>query len=127
MKKIFLAITALFFCAAAFTGCKEEASYMGQIEQLRDSVLHNFAQVSGTTIEVKHSTMLNVVLIGPSLEEKTDAEKQQMTDKVSAMAQTIFKGTDVDKGVVLFSKQDIPDKDLDAAMAGKTFDMHLPH
>lgn len=122
MKKILLA--AFFACTIFAFGCKEESTgNMAQIAALRDTVLHSFVEVTGVVIEVKDDHQLNVVMVGPKLPSKPDADKQQLTDHVADMAWGIFKGKDLEKGRVVFSPTDVTD--MDAAMAGKTFDMHL--
>jgi hypothetical protein len=119
MKKSILGILGL--AAVMFYSCEDDPSNMGRIQQMRDTVLHSFSNISGTTIEVKDNERLNVILIGPSLPSAPEAEKQQMSGKVKDMAGVVFKGSNVTKGKVVFSNQD--PTDMDAAMNVPGYDI----
>jgi len=120
MKKIILA-TLAFAAAIVFHSCEDDPSNMGRIQQMRDTVLHTFNNISGTTIEVKDNEKLNVVLIGPTLPAAPEAEKQQMAGQVKNMAGVVFQGSNVTKGKVVFSNQD--PTDMDAAMSVPGYDI----
>jgi hypothetical protein len=122
MKKYLLAV--VLGISIFSVGCKEETtSNMAEIANLRDTVLHSFTEVTGVVIEVKEEHQLNVALIGPKLLSKTDADKQALTDHVADMTLNVFHGKEPENGRVVFSTTDV--SNMDDAMAGKTFDMHL--
>jgi len=120
MKKSILGILG-FAAAIALHSCEDDPSNMGRIQQMRDTVLHSFANISGTALEVKDNEKLNVVLIGPSLPAAPEAEKQQMATRVKGMAGVVFKGSNVTTGKVVFSNQD--PSDMDAAMSVPGYDI----
>jgi len=89
MKKIF--IPFIIASAAAFSSCQDETSYTPQIEQMRDSLFHNYpTTVASITIKVEDKTDLKVVLGGQTLYAKAAENKAKMAEEVGYMAARIF-------------------------------------
>lgn len=122
MKKILPGMIAIV-AACSLGSCEDNPSNMGLIEHMRDTVLHSFSNINGTTLEVQDNEKLNVVLIGPSLQTAPEAEKQQMAGKVESMAAAVFKGSNVTSGKVVFSQQD--PANMETAMTAPGYEIHF--
>lgn len=101
MNKLYFTVIAASIMAA-MAGCKDDASYMPQIEQMRDSVFNVYPTVGAVTIKVEHGTVLKVVLGDASLYTAAADVKQKEANELGAMAKRIFgKGNELSSGTLI--------------------------
>lgn len=100
-------VLALFAGITLFSACKDgDESNMQYIEQLKDSVLA-YPSVYSVTIEVKHSSILDVTLGSAKLYEASDAERQKIANEIGMLAFRVFpKDNSLEKGEVHVSKDE---------------------
>lgn len=100
--RFIIAALSLYIGASS---CKDaESSNMKYIEQMKDSVFHNYAHVASVTIEVKEGSLLNITLGDAALYKGTDADRQKTANELGMMALRIFpKDNTLDKGRMIVS------------------------
>jgi hypothetical protein len=86
-------IVAFFSIAIAiilFSSCQDEASYMPQIEQMKDSIFATYPTVGAITIKVEDRSNLKIVLGDEQLFKAPQATKIKEAGELGQMAVRIF-------------------------------------
>lgn len=104
MKSLFFVVIAGIF-AVTMLGCKDDASYMPQIEQMKDSVFNTYPTVGAITIKVENRSFLKVVLGDANLYKAGPEVKQKEANELGLMASRIFgKGNELRTGTLIVTK-----------------------
>jgi outer membrane protein assembly factor BamA len=90
MRKLLLPCV-LISLMAGMTACKDEESYMPQINQMKDSIFNAYPNsVASVLIKVEDKTELNIVLGGNNLYKSSEDKRQQMANELGMMTVRIF-------------------------------------
>jgi hypothetical protein len=104
MRKYILPFASLVLLSV-MSACQDEASYMPQIEQMKDSIFNAYPTVGAITIKVEDKTNLKVVLGDERLYGAAAEARQKEANELGLMAIRIFgKDSHLRAGALIVTK-----------------------
>jgi hypothetical protein len=115
MRKLIMPAIVLLL-AIVIASCADDASYMPQIEQMKDSIFAAYPNtVASVRIHVDNKTDISIVLGGEVLRKSPEDKRQQMAGDLGKMTLRIFgKDSYLKTGKLVITKDERNSSDTPA-------------